>query len=191
MKRHHSTRGILVLGIILILGIVLLLISLGLYTFRTIDIPAKGMIDIVSPNSYLDNGLFAQVPYMQYMFVPTKATKPNVTYRIVVGNGVVTREDKVSWTPLELEILKHKPIKYKLSQDEYSAIQRRSSFTMTASEIRSERNGNYLFIPVLYGCLIALGIMLWKERKPQPVPRPSYATSVKTQSPTPLSGIYL
>ncbi len=184
MKRH-TKQGILLITTGLIVGLVLLLISLGLYAIRTTNIPANAAVNIANPNSYIDNGLFAQQPYMQYNLTPTTITKPNATYRISVGNGIVNREDKVSWTKLELDIQKSKTIKHTLSQDEFTSIRNRSSFTMTTTEIRSEHNGSYLLMPVLYVALVTLGIMLWRDRKPQPATVQRIRTNTAMPKPAP------
>ncbi len=153
---------------VVIFGLLLLIVGAGFYLLKTVDInTAKGVVEIVNPKSYMENGLFSQAHYMKYAVVPSRYTEADTVYRLTVGNGSVEREDKFYWTQLELDIQKPKLIKHGITKDEYIAIAQKPHFDIEIHEIRSERDGNYLMWSVVYVGIVGLLLMVISERKPK------------------------
>ena len=165
-------RQIIYIGIALV-GILLVIISLGLYFIPTINLnTAKGTVEIEHPRNYLKSGVIAPRRYLEYTLIPTQMTKTNVTYRIVVDNGLVRQEDKISWSELELGILKPKLIIHSLTSDEYTAVSVLPKYKIMVYEIRPERDVNYLMIPFVYVGLLSLAILAGFGRKTRRIAEP-------------------
>lgn len=182
MKRKR-TATIITLATICAIGIIILLIAAGLYLFRTTDVSVQGSLLVGNPKIYVDNGLLVDKTYLQYSAIPTETTKPDTAYRITANNGVLEYENKLIWSPVELDIRKAKIIKHALSSDEFAAIQKHPFFATTITEIRSEHNGNYLLLPLLYGAAIVLAAMLIKDKRQQPIPQPAKQTTIPEPEP--------
>ncbi|KKN79303.1 hypothetical protein LCGC14_0340850 [marine sediment metagenome] len=148
-------RYILVLPVI-----VLFMMGLSLYLLRTVDIDTPdGVIEIVNPEGIVDKGFLARSYHMIYQLVPTEKTQSDVVYRIVVNNGSVRQEDKVYWTQLGLNIGKAKLIKHNVSRDEFTALGLRPQYEVEITEVKSERNKDFLMYPVLYIGVMSLVAM--------------------------------
>lgn len=138
---------------LLILG----LIGGGLYLIRTVDVNIPlNTIEIIHPEGMIDDGLLSRVYYMNYDLFPTDKTEPDKVYRVIVDNGSVRQEDKIFWTQLELDIGQVKSISHVISQEEFTSLGLYPQYEMTVTEVRSERDGNYLMWPVVYIGIMAL-----------------------------------
>lgn len=156
---------------LVIVGVLLVIISLGLYFIPMVNLnTARGTVEIEHPRNYMESGIFAPKRYIQYELIPGDMTKTDVTYRVIVDNGLVRREDKVSWSALELGIRKSKVITHSLSADEYTAVSVLPQYKMMVYEVKPERDLSYLMIPVVYLGLLSLAIMSGVgRRQKQPV----------------------
>lgn len=162
------------LSVFLVLfGILLVIVSMGLYLIPTVNInTVKGTVEIEYPRCYIKDGIFAPKRYVQYELIPSHVTKADVTYRVIVDNGLVRQEDKVSWTSLELGILKSKVITHSLSVDEYVAISMQPKYETMVYEVKAERDFSLLMIPVVYAGILVLAVMSGVGRRQEkPVER--------------------
>ena len=155
-------------------GVFLVIISLGLYLIPTVNLnTAKGTVDIVYPQNYIKSGLFAPKRYLEYTLRPSRMTKSNTPYLIVVDNDLVRREDKISWSALELGILKPKTITHSLTSDEYTAVSILPKYEILVYEVRPERDANYLMIPFIYVGVLSLAILAgFGKKQPQRIAEP-------------------
>lgn len=130
---------------LLVLGIVGLTAGLILYFHGTVmvdarDVPAK----IDKATHYTEQGLFSRNYYSQVQATPTSAAEPNMNYLLVLDNGIIKQNYKVSWSQLELDICKLKTVTNKISQDEYTALGMKPSYTTKMFEVRPQRQMPYL-----------------------------------------------
>lgn len=143
----------LIMSVFLIISIV----GVGLYLLRTMDVVTpKNVVEIIHPEGVIDNGLLSRVYYMNYDLVPTDKTQPGKVYRVIIDNGSVRQEDKIFWSQLELDIGQMKSISHVISQEEFTSLGLYPQYEMTVTEVRSERDGNYLMWPVVYIGIMAL-----------------------------------
>lgn len=171
--------------LLIILFPILLAIGIGVYIFDTATYPAiRNTVYIRSASCYLSDGLFGSTPYMQYEIIPSGYTKPNLTYEIIVKNGLVKQVKNVRWTELELSITKSKPVRIKLSNDEYQEVKNHEEWELDVKEIKQTRNGTYFLLPMIYIGLISF--IITKKKKKKKPPETLQNTNAKS-SPNPIS----
>ena len=164
-----------------IVGVLLTIVSVGIYLLATVDInTVKGAIQIENPRCYIDNGLLTRTHYMQYEVVPTDKTKPDAIYRIEMDTRAVDQVDKVYWSEVELDIKKPKLITHKISYDEYVSLGVYPSFDVKVTEVRAEKDGSFLMLPVAFLGLVTLFVMsgVTKPRLPKETRRYRYREEV-------------
>lgn len=146
------------------IGVIILLFSLGAYYFKTVEyeLPKKAL-NIQNVRFYHERGLIFTVDYFQYEVYPSMA-KADTVYEITAENGLVKFTDKVIWSELELGLDKPKVIKHKISADEYSGLSQ-NPINISIASVLPERNVLYLFIPIIYVCVVVLILMRY-NRKP-------------------------
>lgn len=176
-------RRIIYIAIALV-GILLVIISLGLYFIPTMNLKtAKNTFEIVYPHNYIKTGLFAPKRYVEYTVIPTRMTKTDIPYLVVVNNGLVRKEGKVKWSALELGIYKPKTITHSLTSDEYTAVSVLPEYEIMVYEVRPERDANYLMIPFAYIGLLSLVILAgFGKKQPAEKQKPDIQQNAATPS---------
>lgn len=149
-------RRILLLGAVIV-GLILLMVCIGMYFMRTVDVyKTKTAVDVETPNVFIEDNLFTRIHYLQYRVMPTNFIEPDAVYRLSLDNGIVKKETKVFWSELELGINKPKVVKQKITEDEYTALRTVPWYDTSVSEIRPERNFSYIATPCIYFCILIL-----------------------------------
>lgn len=159
-KLHgHCGKVALVTG-----GIAVLCIGIGGYAFVTMNLQQpKDAVDVHDARFYIEDGLFHNTHYMQYVLSPTDLTQAGVVYQVEVSNGMISRQNKISWSELELSIGKGVLIKNKISEDEYSALGINPNYTSSVYSITNSHNISYLILPVVYFFILIL-VAIYRNR---------------------------
>ncbi len=115
--------------ILLTLGIVGLITGLGIYFFETENVEVEDVpVNVVEATRYTKMGFISEDYYAEIKVEPTTATKPKMTYLLLLDNGITKGEYKVSWEQLEIDIHKVKTVTNKISQDEYAALEMQPNY---------------------------------------------------------------
>lgn len=151
---------------IVIVGVVLTLVCVGIYYLSTINVDqADNALVVKDTTFYIEDGLFSNTHYIQYFVKPTDYTLPNKTYRVDVSNGIAGWSDKLYWSQLELDIVKPKIVKHKISEDEYNALAKMPYYNVTIKEVKSENNYAVMMLPLAYIGLVILALLIKHERE--------------------------
>jgi len=127
--------------VLLVLGALGLIVCLGLYFGKTETILVKDVpVKIGKATKYIGQSFFTKYYATEMQVEPTAVTKPNITYLLVLDNGIIKGEYKVSWSQLEIDIHKLKNITRKISQDEYTALDIRPQFKTDIFEVKPQHH---------------------------------------------------
>lgn len=185
--------------VLLIVGIAVLIVGLGLYFLKTETVEGIEVkevpINVDKATYYTSRSSGFLEPttnyYWQIQVTPTATAKPDVSYLILLNNGVIKQEYKVSWSQLELAIHKPKTIANKISQDEYTALSMHTAYTTQTFEARLKHQIWYLIRGIVILVMFILSYKLFPKRRerqrysmsPTPPPEPSLFPSFEPNPP--------
>jgi hypothetical protein len=129
---------------LLALAIIGLIVGLVLYLRGTVMVEVtNGPVTVDEYRCYFDQGFLSKSHYCEVEVTPTVHAEPATKYLLVIDNGIVKQNYKVSWSQLELGIHKTQTLTNKISRDEYTALGMEESH-LTVFEIRPQRQMFYL-----------------------------------------------
>ena len=134
--------------ILLTLGIVGLITGLGIYFLKTETVEVKDVpVRIDKATRYTKLGFMSTDYYAEIQVEPTTATKPETSYLVILDNGMIKKEYKVSWEQLEIDINKAKTVTNKISQDEHTALEMQPGYNFRTFEVKPQHQMLYLLVP--------------------------------------------